>query len=92
MCHGAFLLCAVILVASYLICCWASHTVRIRNGPVTHVCACVQVPCVSAWEWHPYSVAGADECGFFLMIKAGGDWERRMCLAVERRAATFGTA
>ncbi|PNH08218.1 hypothetical protein TSOC_005222 [Tetrabaena socialis] len=50
------------------------------------------VPRVSAWEWHPYSVAAHDDSSFALVVKAGGDWERRLrrLVAVEAAAAGGG--
>ncbi len=43
---------------------------------------------MSRWEWHPYSVAAHDDRSFAVVVKAGGDWERRLCRAVELAAAT----
>ncbi|GLC44624.1 Ferric reductase-like transmembrane component [Pleodorina starrii] len=47
----------------------------------------IQVPAVSRWEWHPYSVAAHDDGSFAVVVKAGGDWERRLCRHVELAAA-----
>ncbi|KXZ50746.1 hypothetical protein GPECTOR_15g431 [Gonium pectorale] len=56
------------------------------------VLATATVPEVSGWEAHPYSVAACDDSSFALVIKAGGNWERRLCALVERRAAAAVTA
>ncbi|KAG2485733.1 hypothetical protein HYH03_015542 [Edaphochlamys debaryana] len=72
--------------------CSSRHVVlRIHTGappgcfPGQHVW--IKVPSVSGWEWHPYSVAAYDGSSFALVIKATGDWERRLCKAVEQASA-----
>ncbi|GLI62592.1 hypothetical protein VaNZ11_005268 [Volvox africanus] len=52
----------------------------------------IKVPAVSRWEWHPYSVAVQDDRSFSVVIKAGGDWERRLCRLVELEAAAGGAS
>ncbi|GFR49986.1 hypothetical protein Agub_g12130, partial [Astrephomene gubernaculifera] len=64
---------------------------RVPTGGPPGCCAgqhiYLKVPSVSRWEWHPYSVAAHDDSGFAVVVKAGGDWERRLCGELRRRAA-----
>ncbi|GIL69678.1 hypothetical protein Vretimale_10207 [Volvox reticuliferus] len=52
----------------------------------------INVPAVSRWEWHPYSVAVQDDHSFSVVVKAGGDWEHRLCRLVELEAAAAGAS
>jgi hypothetical protein len=38
----------------------------------------LQMPAVSGWEWHPFSIACVTDTHLFCVIKARGDWTRRL--------------
>ncbi|KAG2425448.1 hypothetical protein HXX76_013658 [Chlamydomonas incerta] len=52
----------------------------------------LRVPRVSPWQWHPYSVAASDDRSFAVVVKAHGDWERRLAAAAEEDCALEGGA
>jgi hypothetical protein len=41
-------------------------------------CVLLQVPAVSHWEWHPFSIACVTDTHMYCVIKARGDWTQRL--------------